>query len=336
VLLIFKTQYAEIATKVKYAAELNRVPTSCKIAALGDAGVALPLDASSSFYNPSSHAFIKNYELSLEYAKLYGGMSSHWCGVFHIPLPEQMNINVLFTRFESGRIIQWDTLPQTELARLMDASLRPDSSYIGTFENNQNLLTFSIAKVFALPIPRPAEYSYPLPIDLAVGLNFKGYWQTMNPGSSLRMGMNVNSDAGIMLRIATDYDLIKKQVCREIYAGIGVKDFLRTNVIWLHSPDNYQETVDMTEYIGASYIDKTHFLGMNWIVSFAVQKYYNLTYHAGIEAQIADIFSIRLGLSDKSFTCGAGISYKSYALDYAFRFDELENSPMRIALKIGF
>jgi hypothetical protein len=328
--------HAESVAKVMYAAELNSVPASCRVAAMGDAGVALPLDAAGVIWNPSAHAYIKNYEVSVEYARLYGGLSSQVCGAFHVPLQEQMSIDAFFTRYQSGDIKQWDTLPGTELSRLMDPSLRADSTYNGTFSNDQNLLVLSIAKVFPMPIPRPASYSYPMPVELSGGVNFKGYWQTMNPWGKVRMGMNINCDAGVLLRVAVDYDLKRKQVSREIYAGVGVKDFLGTRVMWLHSPDNYQETVDMSEYFGAAYIDRTHFLGTNWILSFAVARSYGITYHGGIEAQIADMVSFRVGLSDKTITCGAGISYKNYALDYAFRFDELEYSPMRLSLRVGF
>jgi hypothetical protein len=328
---------AENVVQVRYANEINNIPGSCRVAAMGDAGVALPLDAAGAFWNAASHAYLKDYEISAEYAKLYGGLSSNACGAFHVPLQEQMSVDAFYTRFQSGDIKQWDSLAgESELYRLLHQEFRADSTYNGLFSNDQNLIILSVAKVFPLPIPRPTSYSYPLPIDLSAGVNFKGFWQTMNPSGKTRMGMNINADAGILLRISIDYDLKKKQVSREIYAGVGVKDFLGTRVVWLNSPENYQETVDMSQYFGVSYIDKTHFLAANWILSFAIKRSYDITYHGGIEAQIADMVSFRIGISNRVFTCGAGIAYKNYSFDYAFRFDELENSPMRLSLRVGF
>jgi len=324
------------SSSVQYAAELNNIPSSCRIAAMGDAGVAVPLDAAGVFWNPAAHAFVNQYEVSAEYAKLYDGLSSHGCAAIHVPLQEQMSVAAFYARFQSGPISEWDSLPGTEEERLQNPDLRADGSNNGLFYNDQNLAILSLAKIFPMPIPRPESYSYPLPVDLSVGLSFKDFWQTLNPGGKVRMGMNINCDAGLLLRVSIDYNLAKKEVCREIYAGVSIKDFLGTRVVWLHSPENYQETVDGSQYYGVSYIDKTRFLGANWLVSFALEKSYDLTYHAGIEAQFFDMVALRAGLSQDVFTCGVGVTYRTYSLDYAFRFDDIDFSPLRLALRVVF
>jgi hypothetical protein len=323
-------------TTVRYADELSSLPASCRVAAMGDAGVAVPLDAAGVFWNPASHAYVNQYEISAEYARLYGNLSAQGDAALHVPLQEQMSLDAFYVRYQSGAIKEWDSLPGTQLQRLEDPSMRADGSYNGLFYNNQNIVLLSLAKIFPLPIPRPTSYNYPLPIDLSVGISFKDFWQTLNPGGKVRMGMNINCDAGLMLRVSIDYDLVKKQVDREVYAGVTVKDFLGTSVVWLNSPDNYQETVDGTQCYGISYIDRTHFLGANWLVSFAIEKSYDLTYHGGIEAEFFDLIALRAGLSGKVWTCGAGITYRNYALDYAFRFDDIDYSPLRIALRVSF
>jgi hypothetical protein len=332
----WQNAHAQSSASVQYAAELDQVPASCRVAAMGDAGVAVPLDASGVFWNPAAHAFVNHYEISAEYARLYGDLSSHGCAAIHIPLQEQMSVDAFYERYQSGAIKEWDSLPGTPLQRLEDPSLRADGSDNGLFYNDQNSVILSLAKIFPMPIPRPESYSYPLPIDLSAGISFKDFWQTLNPYGKVYMGMNINCDAGLLLRVSIDYDLVKKQVCREVFAGVTVKDFLGTNVVWLHSPDNYQENVDASEYYGISYIDRTHFLGANWLVSFALEKSYDVTYHGGIEAQFFDMVSLRAGLSEHVWTCGAGIAYRSYSLDYAFRFDDIDYSPLRIALRVSF
>jgi len=98
------------------------------------------------------------------------------------------------------------------------------------------------------------------------------------------MGVNVNCDAGLVLRIGLDYDMSSQTVSREIYAAASLRDALGTQVTWLHSPDNYQEKVDRLQYYGISYVDKTGILAAHWTVSLAIEKSYELTYHGGIEA----------------------------------------------------
>jgi hypothetical protein len=336
---LFIIAYVSLAVSesVRYAAELNIVPASARVAAMGDAGVALPLDAAGVFWNPASHAFIKTYEVSAEYARLYGGLSSQANCAVHAPLQEQMSACAFYDRFSSGNIEQHDSLAGASYQeRIEQPSIRADGSSTGLFTNNHNLILLSIAKIFSVPIPRPASYSYPMPIELSAGISFKDYWQTMNPGGKVRMGNNVNCDAGLLLRISINYDLAKKQVDREIYVGAAVKDFLGTRVVWLHSPDDYQESIDRKQYFGISYVDGSGLLGARWIASFAMMRSYETTYHGGLEAQLWNTIAFRLGLSDRVFTCGAGLTYKRYSLDYAFRFDELEYSPLRLALRVVF
>jgi len=152
----------------------------------------------------------------------------------------------------------------------------------------------------------------------------------------LRMGVNVNCDAGLVLRIGLDYDLSSQTVSREIYAAASLRDALGTQVTWLHSPDNYQEKVDRLQYYGVSYVDKTGILAAHWTVSLAIEKSYELTYHGGIEALFWEMLAFRAGMSDKVPTLGAGVRYKRYYLDYAFSFDDVASSPLRLSLGCWF
>jgi hypothetical protein len=325
-----------LPSDIRYAAELNRLPAGCRSAAMGNCGVAQPMDAAGIFWNPAAASFAKSSELSAEYASLYGGMSSQACAAFRAPFQEGMSFGIGYEPFFSGDINQWDSLPGTYLQRQLDPSMRADGSSQGIFTNTQHILLLSLAKLFPLPIARPTSYSYPLPLDLAAGLSFKGYWQTMNPKGKLRMGMNANCDLGLMLHVGIDYDVNKKAVCREAYVGLSVKDVLGTKVIWLHSPTGYQEKVDASEYFGCLYVDKTGLLGANWTLALGAERSYVNAFHGGIEAQYWDMVAFRAGLSDKTVTLGVGIAYKSYCFDYAFSFDDLDNSPVRLSLGYSF
>jgi hypothetical protein len=243
---------------------------------------------------------------------------------------------VLYEPFLSGDIDQWDSLPGTYLERQMDPSKRADGSSLGEFTNTQHILLLTLAKLFALPVPRPSSYSYPLPIDLSCGISFKGYWETMNPRGKLRMGMNFNCDIGFLLHIGLDYNIAKELVSREIFVGISLKDALATKVTWLHSPSDYQEPVDKDEFMGISYVDKSGILGANWTVSLVGERFYTKTVHYGIEAQFWNIAAFRAGLSGKIPTVGLGLTYRRITLDYALSFDDLAVSPVRLSLGYAF
>jgi len=61
---------------IRYAAELNHVPIGCRTIAMGNTGVTLPYNDMSIYWNPSAISFSDNYDISIEGAKLYGGLSS--------------------------------------------------------------------------------------------------------------------------------------------------------------------------------------------------------------------------------------------------------------------
>jgi hypothetical protein len=323
-------------TQIQYASELNSVSVGCRASAMGNTGVALPFDAVSMFWNPAAASYVNAYDISAEYAQLYGGLSSEACAAFRAPLQDAMSVGLIYEPFFSGDISRWDTLSGSYLQRQMDPSLRADGSDNGSFSNNQNILSLTIAKLFDLPVPRPASYAYPLPVDLSLGVSFKGYWQTMNPDGKLRMGMNVNCDVGAILRVGLDYDLTSQSVTREIFGAIALRDALGTQVSWLHSPVNYQEPVDRLQYYGISYVDKTNILSAHWTLSFSVEKSYSVTYHGGIEALFWEMLAFRAGMSENVPTLGAGVRYKQYYLDYAFSFDDVSYSPLRVSLGFRF
>jgi hypothetical protein len=325
------------AQDIRYAAELNHVPVECRSVAMGNSGVALFRNGTSAFYNPALPAFLSRYEIALEGAKLYGNLADLGVASLSAPVQNEVNIGAVYTGFFSGDILQQDSLEGTPQERLYNPQLRANGEdATGVFQNNQHRVQVFVARLFNLPLPRPSGYSLPLPVDLAAGLNFKYYWQTMTPGDDVRMGFNVNLDFGIALSVGADYDMQKQQISRRILVGMAIRDFLPTRVTWLHSPTDYSEPVDNSRYYGISYTDRTGFLRGNWTVHLALHKSYETSVHGGLEGEFWDLVAFRAGISDRMPTLGAGIHTDLFRLDYALSFDELELSPLRLAIGFSF
>jgi hypothetical protein len=322
---------------IRYAGDVLRLPAGSDIAALGDAGVALPRHAASVWWNPSAPVFFKQREISIEVADLYQGLSQQGCFAFSSPVQAGVSAAVLYLPFFSGDIALQDSLPgATYEERLANPELRSDGMAEGVFQNYHHVVLLSLGKLFSLSLPRPPGVSYPRPFDIGIGCNFKGYWQTMNPRDKVRMGMNINLDAGATFSIGLDYDLVKKETSRRVLLGVALRDFLPSPVVWVHSPDEYQEPVKSTQHYGVSYIDRSGEWGGNWVATFALQKEYDLTYHAGIEGEFWNTVAFRAGLSNRVPSLGAGIHYRHYFLDYTFRFDDLAWSFFRLTLGAQF
>lgn len=324
---------------IRYAGDATHLPVGSDIVALGETGVVLPRHAVSSLWNPASPALIDKYEVSGEYADLYGGMSMQGCAGLVVPFSGGMGASVLYVPFFSGLIEREDTLPGSYRERLLNQNMRSDGSSLGTFVNNHHLILVSIARLFSLSMPRASEAGFPLPLDIGAGFSFKSSWQSMNPtGSTTDYGMNVNLDAGITARAGLDYDLGTKAVSRQLLLGMAVRDFLPSPIVWIHSRDEYnpgqeyRESIMPTFISGIAYVDKSGDFGGTWTLSTAVEKQYRISYHYGIEVEFWNAVSFRGGLSDRVPSIGAGVRYNKFYLDYSFRFDDLAVSPVRLSL----
>jgi hypothetical protein len=321
--------------EIRYAAELNHLPIGCRIIAMGNTGVVLPYSDINFFWNPSLLSYSQKREISVEGAKLYGGLSSIGTISFNAPIQKGPNVGILYKAFFPDEIIEYDSLPGTLFERQGNYDL---NGYVskGTFHNNHHSIIVSLAKKFTINNLRPTSFSLPLPITLGAGINIKSVWQTMTPGEKVRMGYNINLDGGFIIGLGVDYNISEKEIMREILVAFAIKDFSPTKMIWLHSYEGYEEPVHHTEYYGLSYIDRSGFLHGNWTISLAMHKLYEVSLHAGLEGEFFNMVSFRCGISNKIFTVGTGIHYKNYSVDYSFSFDEIAFSFFRLAVGYKF
>lgn len=318
--------------------------SGCRIAAMGDAGVALPIHAPSIYWNPAASGFLSNYEVWAEGAVLYGGLSKHAAGFLQVPLQQEIGVGIYYTPFFSGGIPKYDSIA---------SGTRSDGVPLGYFRDNQHQLALAVAKRFSFPLPRSMSIGgYPLPLDIAAGLSFKGFWHVFDPDGTTRFGVNINCDLGVLVRVGLDYNVAKKEVQREVTLGATLKNALSSKVVWVNSPYHYEEPVYNSQYFGLAYMDRSGFLFADWIVALSMHRGmgerqfgrtpgetgvgYVMTYHAGIEAGLWKTVMLRAGVSDRIPELGVGISYRRFRLDYAFRFDTIASSPIRLGFGVYF
>ncbi|MFP4418119.1 MAG: hypothetical protein ACLFSB_12675 [Chitinispirillaceae bacterium] len=337
IIVLFFSLVGIKAQSIRYAGELMHLPIGCRTVGLGNASVALDGMGNSSYWNPALAALSDLRFGIVEGARLYEGLSDFGSVAAYTPVQNGLVMGALYSAFFSGDITEWDSLPGTKRER--EASWQENRHLYegeGIFHNNQHVIVATVAKTFSLPIPRPSGFSTPMPVDISAGLNFKYYWQTITPEDKVRMGMNVNVDVGAALQVGVDYDLNAKQISRKVIIGASVRNALPTEVVWMHSYQDYTEPVDYCVLYGISYSDQTGFLWADWTLSLSVKRLYTSTVQAGIEGVFWDCVAIRAGIDDKCPTFGAGLRIKMFSFDYAFSFDEVTYSPLRLSLGVQF
>ena len=322
---------------IRYTADVSRLPVGTDIAALGDAGVVLPRRVTAAIWNPAAAAFLKRYEFSIEGADLYQHLSQQGCFSGTAPLRNNLGVALSYLPFYSGRILMYDTIPEATGFNGIQ-----NHQPTGFMRNYQHLVVCAFARKFPLLLPRFSGTALPLPLDLSIGGNMKAYAQTMSPGGVLHMGMGYNVDIGLQARFGLDFNIRTNDVCREIWLGATVRDVLPSDVIWIYSsdnrltysPENYREPFHFAQYYGIAYVDRSGDLFANWTIALSLHKEYALTYHGGIEAEFWNMAFFRVGFSGRTPTLGAGLRYRRLFIDYAFRFEEIAFSFIRLTIGI--
>jgi len=318
---------------VRYTAEMTRLPAGADVAAMGDAGVALPGRASSSIWNPALAAYVNQYVVSAEGADLYQHLSQHGCFSGSAPLRSNSGVAVHYQPFYSGVIEEYDTIPEASGFNGL-TRYKPQ----GYFKNYQHLITVGVARKVSTSMPRFSETAFKMPFEIAFGGNLKAFIQYMNPGGDRYMGLGYSMDVGMSSRIGLDYDIDKKEISREIQVGVSVRDVLPTDIVWIYSNDDvwmysptaYREAFTYAHYYGVSYTDRSSDLPFDWTLALSLHKEYEVTYHGGLELLFMKKVLFRAGLSDKTPVFGTGLRYKNMFVDYAFRFDAVAISYARL------
>jgi hypothetical protein len=326
------------AEEIRYTADVARLPVSTDIAAMGDAGVVLPRRVAAAIWNPASTPYFNKYEFSAEGADLYEHLSQQGCFAGTAPLRNNMGVALCYQPFYSGHILMYDSLPET-----VGFNGIPEFQSTGFIRNYQHVLYLSFGRLFSFRLPRFTETDLPLPLDISVGGNLKGYAQTMSPGGALHLGMGFNADIGLLARIGLDYDIRSGSVCREVLLGAAVRDVLPSEVIWMYdnddtwmyAPGRYREKFTYAQYYGIAFADRSGDLFANWTIALSLHKEYEVTYHGGIEAEFWNLACFRVGFSGRTPTVGAGLHYRRFFIDYAFRFEEIALSPIRLTVGVS-
>ncbi len=337
-LLVIIGQMAYLtADEIRYAGEVANLPVGANIAAMGNTGVSLPLKATSSYWNPAAASMLSDTEISVEYANLFLGLAHHGVVAFHLPIQNSMAVSAIWIPYYSGLITAWDSLSGTYLERLHNPDLRSDGSADGYFYNANNILVLSLARLFSISLPRAVGAALPRTADIGAGVSFRGLWQTTHIDEKVRLGMNATLDLGLVARVGLDYDFGNREVSRHLTLGLSWRNVVPSHVVWTHSDDGsgqreYREPVHTVQMYGLSYTDLTGLAGADWTVSASIHREYETSYHMGLEGEFWDAVSFRVGVCDRVPTLGAGIRYRNYYLDYAFRFDRLDVSAVRVNL----
>ncbi len=312
-----------------FAASFLDIGVGARAMAMGGAFVSISNDGSGFYWNPAGLALLRKIQISGMYGPQFGSIQNplgnfHYLGYVQ-PLPAKAVVALNWIRLSVDDIPIYSDLGNTSYwDRLHDISKRPDGTSEGTFKDTEDAFFFSFGLLNSWKIDLGWEY-HAFRIDFPVGINIKYIHQSLGDCEASGIGL----DIGGMLRFYLN-DFLQVESLGILSFGINVQDVTDTRITW---NTKHQDPVGTNFKWGFSY---QHTLGDKGILNLAFDRdtRYGGKSHFGLEYCLFNLIGLRVGY-DGAFTCGAGLHFWIFQVDYAFLTHEL--SPLhRINCAISF
>ncbi|MFA5282657.1 MAG: hypothetical protein WC368_08085 [Candidatus Cloacimonadaceae bacterium] len=270
------------------AAAYIRMGIGARIIAMGEAGTATARDITAAYWNPAGLSYMKDIEFTTSYAMDMGYDRSYQ----HAAVGRHFGFGVL--------ALSWVNAGVSDIIGT-DAS----NNDTGTFSNSDNNIALSYANRYK---------------RLSYGLTPKLYTSAIDGDTEMGFGIDLGAkydinqylEAGLMLRDAYG-SLADDRIPYQVQAGITAYPFLG---VTLAADLHYEQEEDPYMIFGAEYWTT---IGKD---PEADSKLSVINVHE--RSAWADLFSqfqtgIRVGFNDNRFSAGAGIRFRNFQIDYAYR-----------------
>jgi hypothetical protein len=268
-----------------YAGSFLRMGLGAKALAMGNTGVAMPVNAYSTFYNPAALSALENRIFGLSYSFLSLDRQYSFISVA-LEIPPQGGVSISWIRTSVNELKSYNSVGQET----------------GDINQSANAVYFSFG--------RPVIFD-----NLAIGVSIKILFEYINDGTSdFDYSSNgVGLDFGMQYRVQDNLTIA--------YQVRDINSKLKANTDKLFEFGG--TTIDKFPVIhkfGVYYL--TNFYGIRGVYEFERSDKGDTKHHFGIETVSGENLALRLGLNDGYPTFGAGLDFevmkiKSF-LDYAF------------------
>ncbi|MCK9333308.1 MAG: hypothetical protein M0Q19_09075 [Candidatus Cloacimonetes bacterium] len=270
------------------AAAYIRMGIGARIIAMGEAGTATAKDVTAAYWNPAGLSYLKDIEFTTTYALNMGYDRTHQ----HAAVAKRFGFGVL--------ALSWINAGVSDIIGT-DAS----NNDTGVFSNSENNIALSYAHRYK---------------KLSYGISPKLYTSSIDGDTEMGFGLDLGAkydinqylEAGIMLRDIYG-TLADDAIPYQIQAGVTAYPFLG---VTLAADMHYEKEEDPYFIFGAEYWTS---IGRDTEADSKLSVLNVQERNAW-----ADLFShfqtgLRVGFNDNRFSAGAGIRFRNFQIDYAYR-----------------
>ena len=315
----------------RYAGDFMAIGSGVRALGLGGAFSAIADDGSAIYWNASGISQIKEREVILMRAFLYEGLAYYDNFTFCLPLPNDVTIGFNWIRLTIDNIPIFDerhligtNIDQRAAFEELQLSAIPD----GSFKSTDDMYQFAFARHFSHLFDLGWNL-FELPVDMYFGGVFKYINRQMYGFSANGFGFDLS------LMMQTDFGmLLDVEWMGDLAWSLNFQDIGNSGITWNTESRNVDEVLFNTK-LGIAYFQPINRYQSDLILSYSKDFVYDMTDYFGIGWKYRDMTEFRLGMYDKNFSAGVGLSLFDFTIDYAFLTNNLGNSN-RIGLGYRF
>ena len=291
------TIVSAITQATEYAGAYQELGAGAKATGTGLAQVANANDAYATYWNPAGLTNISKMDLNASFTSYYGIVNHKVFNYAHVYEKGVLAFGYLST---------WvDGILSTEYTNGRQVDLESNYSYSAAtiyLSKADDLST-----ILAIPQDKAAY---------GLSIKFMGEGFSERPGASA---------------IGLDFGLQYKE-SDELTVGLNLQNIVKTPLEW-DSPSKSVELIPTIIKIGAAYQFTPKLSGL---LDFDLKDSRAYTYHAGLEYNVNDSYTLRAGLNNGQATLGLGLYYNQYKLDYAYQASPYNYIDSTHLISIGF
>jgi hypothetical protein len=312
-----------------YSASFLEIGVGARALAMGGAFCSLANDGTAFFWNPAGLAFLKRPQISGMYGPQFGTLGNPLGNFHHLgysqTLPGNAVVSVNWIRLTVDDIPLYSELVgDSYWERLHDLDLRPSGESDGVFQDVEDAIYFSFARMNRWELDLGWNF-HRVRVELPFGVNLKWFRQSLGEHEASGLGL----DAGAMVRIYLN-DFFETNKLGQLSWGFNLQDVTGSRMSW---DTRHQDTIPINFKWGISYTQPIGADLGSISLSYDRDSRWGHRNRWGMEYRGFDVIALRAGIDDGKFTGGVGIRLWFLQVDYAFLSHEF-NSLHRLSCSI--
>ena len=315
----------------RYAGDFMMIGSGVRPLGMGGAFSAIANDGNAIYWNSSGIAQIRDPEITVMHAFLYG-IAAYNNLSYCQPLPNEVTIGLNLTRLTISDIPTFSE--QYLIGHNVDERINNSTYHLpgtpnGYFNSTDDLFQFAFSKHLRYDLNMGWLF-FAVPLDAYVGANIKYIKRQISDKIGTGTGFDLSMMAKTDLAILFDLEGLGK-----FSFATNLQDVAGTELTWGETDNFHKDEILFNTKIGIAVDQPIKKLKSTVTVAYDNDYVYKVVHHIGVDWDYDSKANLRCGYYDKNFTMGATVKVYGVNVDYAVITNPL-GLTSRVGLRFSF